>query len=180
MTDCSIDCSICLEKIKKGSEAVRCGHVFHKKCIDIWKRTSNTCPLCRTTINENLVDLVNIGDVGITGSTGYIGNTGPVGYISDLENTGHVGLTGSTGYVEPHWNSSRGDDYRPPISLNISLQFFFNSDPRVAYPVVAIPVPSDIPPIEQVPDLGSFFRIVIRDSNEPNSRVRRTRNRKNA
>ena len=46
----SVDCSICLEKIKKGKFVVKmkCGHTFHKAClfnwIDISKKTF--CPYC--------------------------------------------------------------------------------------------------------------------------------------
>jgi hypothetical protein len=46
----SVDCSICLEKIKKDKFVVKmkCGHIFHKYClfnwIDISKKTF--CPNC--------------------------------------------------------------------------------------------------------------------------------------
>jgi hypothetical protein len=27
-----------------------CGHKFHKKCIDIWAKRQNTCPICRSVM----------------------------------------------------------------------------------------------------------------------------------
>ncbi len=41
------DCSICLEKINKGL-VFKCGHIYHKKCIDTHIELNNSkCPLCR-------------------------------------------------------------------------------------------------------------------------------------
>jgi len=49
-------CSICLNPARKtrGVKDLRCGHRFHKKCIDEWSvRGGNTCPMCRKTIDES-------------------------------------------------------------------------------------------------------------------------------
>ena len=46
----SKDCSVCLEKMKKGeqmTELKKCGHQFHTSCVDEWFKTKNTCPVCR-------------------------------------------------------------------------------------------------------------------------------------
>ena len=40
------ECPICSEN--KSCVKTKCGHVICKKCIMNWKRTSNTCPLCRS------------------------------------------------------------------------------------------------------------------------------------
>ena len=43
-------CTICQEDLKNEIFAVnieKCGHFFHKNCIDNWLIRSNTCPLCR-------------------------------------------------------------------------------------------------------------------------------------
>lgn len=44
-------CSICLNPVRstRGSTPIRCGHVFHKRCIDEWKARPNghSCPVCR-------------------------------------------------------------------------------------------------------------------------------------
>ena len=50
--DC--ECSICLEKIKKGTEiyTLPCGHYFHQKCLDEWVKYKSECPICRNKINS--------------------------------------------------------------------------------------------------------------------------------
>ncbi|CAK7354908.1 unnamed protein product [Dovyalis caffra] len=43
------DCTVCMEDIEAGSEAIRmpCSHVYHSECIVQWLQTSHLCPLCR-------------------------------------------------------------------------------------------------------------------------------------
>lgn len=42
-------CSMCLIPMNDtNSRILGCNHVFHKQCLDRWKRRTNTCPLCRT------------------------------------------------------------------------------------------------------------------------------------
>ncbi|XP_011013930.1 PREDICTED: uncharacterized protein LOC105117854 [Populus euphratica] len=43
------DCTVCMEDIDAGSEAIRmpCSHVYHSDCIVKWLQTSHMCPLCR-------------------------------------------------------------------------------------------------------------------------------------
>ncbi|QDJ95126.1 RING finger protein [Hypsugopox virus] len=50
----TIDCSICLETVYKKSLNDQyfgilsvCKHIFCFNCINIWKNTKNTCPICR-------------------------------------------------------------------------------------------------------------------------------------
>lgn len=45
-------CSICHEKYIRGEykRTLKCGHVYHRKCIDVWLKTNVTCPCCRTEI----------------------------------------------------------------------------------------------------------------------------------
>lgn len=39
------ECSICLER---GVDlSLKCGHFFCESCINKWKRTEPTCPVCR-------------------------------------------------------------------------------------------------------------------------------------
>ncbi|KAJ6917171.1 hypothetical protein NC652_019525 [Populus alba x Populus x berolinensis] len=42
-------CTVCMEEIDGGSEAIRmpCSHVYHSDCIVKWLQTSHMCPLCR-------------------------------------------------------------------------------------------------------------------------------------
>lgn len=50
------DCPICLCKYEDGTyrRDLRCGHTFHKKCVDRWFRhlrkfeKDPTCPICRS------------------------------------------------------------------------------------------------------------------------------------
>ncbi|KAK9084571.1 hypothetical protein Sjap_024982 [Stephania japonica] len=47
------DCSVCLARFKPESAVskLRCGHVFHKLCLEKWLDYWNfTCPLCRTPL----------------------------------------------------------------------------------------------------------------------------------
>ena len=48
-------CCICLEDTidSKSIEILpNCGHIYHKKCISEWKKTSNDCPYCRKQIRK--------------------------------------------------------------------------------------------------------------------------------
>ena len=45
-----VQCSICLEEVRetRNSKAIRCGHVFHSRCLENWKKKGKvTCPVCR-------------------------------------------------------------------------------------------------------------------------------------
>ena len=47
------ECSICLDTFNNNQTKLRyCNHVFHLKCISIWCKTSNTCPVCREPIHK--------------------------------------------------------------------------------------------------------------------------------
>lgn len=45
----STTCSICLNEVKRTRHnAIRCGHIFHRSCIERWKgQGKHTCPVCR-------------------------------------------------------------------------------------------------------------------------------------
>lgn len=53
------DCGICLEQMDSGQPVVKlsCGHIYHGDCINRWRRTSDTCPVCRepatTSVTNN-------------------------------------------------------------------------------------------------------------------------------
>ncbi len=38
-------CAICLEKC--NTKTAKCGHYFHRACINTWRRRSVRCPICR-------------------------------------------------------------------------------------------------------------------------------------
>ncbi|XP_034945038.1 probable E3 ubiquitin-protein ligase XERICO [Chelonus insularis] len=55
--DVTNDCTICLNEIAvQHVSTQRCGHSFHKKCIQDWQQRGSmvtpTCPNCRTRIDK--------------------------------------------------------------------------------------------------------------------------------
>jgi len=46
------ECSICSGAMlnPRHTKTLRCGHKFHRECIDQWNTTNPTCPSCRTSI----------------------------------------------------------------------------------------------------------------------------------
>lgn len=49
------DCYICLDKCKDGEESCQlpCGHAFDKACIEQWIKSNDSCPVCRTKLDQN-------------------------------------------------------------------------------------------------------------------------------
>lgn len=49
------ECTICIEELNKGDIVVYlpCKHWFHEECANMWLREHNTCPICRSPIEEN-------------------------------------------------------------------------------------------------------------------------------
>ena len=47
-------CAICLDDITNNDyyQMEKCGHIFHKKCILKWFSKSNTCPCCRSNVDN--------------------------------------------------------------------------------------------------------------------------------
>jgi hypothetical protein len=37
-------CAICTEVFEHGEA---CGHFFHRACVDVWRKSSVSCPLCK-------------------------------------------------------------------------------------------------------------------------------------
>ena len=54
------DCPICLEKVSEADSKTSCGHSFHEQCLTTWFMTSNTCPMCRTKLEESNEDALKI------------------------------------------------------------------------------------------------------------------------
>jgi hypothetical protein len=42
-------CCICMRR-KKTKIKLKCGHVFHRKCIDEWARWKPVCPVCKDAL----------------------------------------------------------------------------------------------------------------------------------
>ena len=49
-----ITCSICLEYIrdKRSCRETKCGHIYHRQCLNKWLRVGNTCPYCRAELKS--------------------------------------------------------------------------------------------------------------------------------
>lgn len=49
-------CSVCLEDLHGDSivRVLKCRHVYHRDCIDVWLRTHSTCCLCKRNLVANL------------------------------------------------------------------------------------------------------------------------------
>lgn len=57
--DIHVICTVCMESVGLGElcRELRCGHVFHKECVDPWltgescgHQSTNTCPNCRAVV----------------------------------------------------------------------------------------------------------------------------------
>ena len=46
------ECPICIETITGNFTFTNCEHYYHTHCLETWKRTSNRCPCCRTTMTR--------------------------------------------------------------------------------------------------------------------------------
>lgn len=46
-------CPVCFGDMSmSNTRTLECGHAFHTRCLDRWKRTSRTCPMCRTPFDQ--------------------------------------------------------------------------------------------------------------------------------
>jgi len=45
-------CTVCLDAVKVGSSVydIDCKHVFHRECIENWRKEKDTCPCCRAIL----------------------------------------------------------------------------------------------------------------------------------
>ncbi|OHE91468.1 hypothetical protein CORC01_13240 [Colletotrichum orchidophilum] len=48
------ECTICIDDFNEGDDAtvLPCKHWFHDQCVVMWLKEHNTCPICRTPIEE--------------------------------------------------------------------------------------------------------------------------------
>ena len=53
------DCPICTEPLPASLRPTKCGHYFHKQCLETWLKKSTSCPVCREIIKKqaDTVDL---------------------------------------------------------------------------------------------------------------------------
>ncbi|KAL8229652.1 hypothetical protein R6Q57_014555 [Mikania cordata] len=56
------DCAVCLSKFESVDQLrllPMCCHAFHAQCIDLWLKSNDTCPLCRSPVNATEADILN-------------------------------------------------------------------------------------------------------------------------
>ncbi|KAI0175777.1 hypothetical protein GGR52DRAFT_329928 [Hypoxylon sp. FL1284] len=91
------ECTICIDDMKAGDEAVvlPCKHWFHEKCVVLWLKQHNTCPICRASID---------GD-----ATGQAGGAAPSSQPSSSNVPPHYRRSSTMGYSRgtPTGSSSR-------------------------------------------------------------------------
>ena len=46
-----VECSICLEICGIEYIKLKCGHLYHEKCINKWECINNSCCICKKPIN---------------------------------------------------------------------------------------------------------------------------------
>lgn len=52
-TEVGEQCAVCLLAMtQQTSRELPCHHIFHTRCIDRWKRTNRTCPMCREPFDQ--------------------------------------------------------------------------------------------------------------------------------
>ncbi len=47
------ECIICLESLDEGQKVslIKCEHIYHTECLNIWFLKKKTCPLCNDKLN---------------------------------------------------------------------------------------------------------------------------------
>ena len=73
------ECTICLlQYTDETKKATECQHIFHQECIDRWLQENNSCPLCRTCLQQHTRSNID----GVVPNTNY--NYGFAGWGSSL------------------------------------------------------------------------------------------------
>jgi hypothetical protein len=60
-----LDCAICLGAFEHGEacgEVPACRHFFHRECVDLWRKSSVTCPLCRGYMTTRSSEPISAAD----------------------------------------------------------------------------------------------------------------------
>lgn len=72
-----MDCLICSEDVIRTGYAVsvKCGHIFHGKCLLQWMATKNSCPVCRIdVVHDEITPLYLANEMGRDENYKYIWN----------------------------------------------------------------------------------------------------------
>ena len=54
-----MECSICLDIIQTDKKGTRCGHIFHRTCLELWMDKNTTCPICREELVNRYFDYID-------------------------------------------------------------------------------------------------------------------------
>lgn len=59
------ECPICLEIFEESEDdsllcTLKCGHSYHKKCVNDWLTKDSSCPSCRAIILNNMKKFIEI------------------------------------------------------------------------------------------------------------------------
>lgn len=54
-SDSKAECTICIDDLQLGDEVLvlPCKHWFHGECVVLWLKEHNTCPICRSSVENN-------------------------------------------------------------------------------------------------------------------------------
>lgn len=54
-SDSKAECTICIDDLTLGDEVLvlPCKHWFHGECVVLWLKEHNTCPICRSSVENN-------------------------------------------------------------------------------------------------------------------------------
>lgn len=61
-------CPICFDVIEDDCSLLNCNHIYHSKCINIWLKDNNTCPICRSIVNNKFYVKLNSNYLNIKDS----------------------------------------------------------------------------------------------------------------
>jgi hypothetical protein len=53
-------CSICLNELSENRYILGCAHHFHENCIFRWLEENNSCPICRSVVDDSVINTENI------------------------------------------------------------------------------------------------------------------------
>ncbi|KAL4584499.1 hypothetical protein LXL04_009102 [Taraxacum kok-saghyz] len=52
-----LECAVCLSELDEGEKTrilPKCSHGFHVECIDMWFHSHSTCPICRSSVSDQI------------------------------------------------------------------------------------------------------------------------------
>ncbi|KAK1975826.1 hypothetical protein LZ30DRAFT_604778 [Colletotrichum cereale] len=87
------ECTICIDDFNEGDDAtvLPCKHWFHDQCVVMWLKEHNTCPICRTPIEEprNSSSGNNNANANASGSNANASQRAPTGAPGSSESSHH-------------------------------------------------------------------------------------------